>query len=89
MTEIGQRIRMLVVVGILALMWLGLGTRLCFLHLGDNDRLLTRIQKNREVEQDHRPCSVHRVEPVCGLCAACHGRKIGARCQFVRASRQP
>lgn len=52
MTEIGQRIRMLVVVGILALMWLGLGTRLCFLHLGDNDRLLTRIQKNREVEQD-------------------------------------
>jgi cell division protein FtsI (penicillin-binding protein 3) len=52
MTEIGQRIRMLVVVGILALMWLGLGARLCFLHLGNTDHWLTRIHETREIEQD-------------------------------------
>lgn len=52
MTENGQRWRMIAVVGFLVLAWMGLGTRLCFLHLGDNDRLLTKIRAIREVEQD-------------------------------------
>ena len=52
MTEMGQRLRMIAVVAILVLAWAGLGTRLCFLHLGDNDRLLSHIRDIREIEQD-------------------------------------
>jgi len=42
---------MIAVVAVLVLAWLGLGTRLCYLHLGDNDHLLTRIKEIREIEQ--------------------------------------
>lgn len=51
MTETGQRVRMILVVALLVLAWLGLGTRLCVLHLGDNDRLLAKIKSIREIEQ--------------------------------------
>lgn len=44
--------RMVVVVAILALAWVGLGTRLCMLHLGDNEYYLTKIQNRRERQQD-------------------------------------
>lgn len=52
MTETSQRRRIIVVVAILALIGIGLATRLCFLHLGDNERLLAKIQDIREVEQE-------------------------------------
>lgn len=51
MTERGQRVRMIVVVILLVAAWIGLGTRLSFLHLGDNAHLLARIRSIREVEQ--------------------------------------
>ena len=43
--------RMLLVVVVLALVWVGLGTRLAYLHLGPNERLRTRIADIRKVEQ--------------------------------------
>ena len=43
---------MVVVVAILAIAWVGLGARLCVLHLGENEHLLAKIQKRREVRQD-------------------------------------
>jgi|APTNR8051073442_1049403.scaffolds.fasta_scaffold00013_60 cell division protein FtsI/penicillin-binding protein 2 len=52
MTETSQRRRIIVVVAILAFIGIGLATRLCFLHLGDNERLLAKIQDIREVEQE-------------------------------------
>ena len=52
MTETSQRRRIIVVVAFLACLGLGLSARLCFLHLGDNERLLARIQDIREVEQE-------------------------------------
>ncbi len=52
MTETGQRLRMIAVVGFLVVAWLGLGARLCFLHLGDNEHLLAKIRAIREIEQD-------------------------------------
>lgn len=51
MTETSQRLRMIAVVAVLVLAWLGLGTRLCYLHLGDNEHLLSRIRAIREIEQ--------------------------------------
>lgn len=51
MTETSQRRRMMVVVAILACIGIGLATRLCILHLGDNERWLARIQEIREVDQ--------------------------------------
>ncbi len=42
---------MIAVVGGLVLAWLGLGSRLCILHLGENDHFLARIREIREVEQ--------------------------------------
>lgn len=53
MTEQGQKARMLFLVALLALVWVGLGYRLVHLHLhlGSSARLVERIQGIREVEQ--------------------------------------
>ena len=51
MTNRNYTWRMLLVVVVLALVWVGLGTRLAYLHLGPNERLRTRIADIRKVEQ--------------------------------------
>lgn len=51
MTERGQRIRMLIVVAVFTAVWLGLGSRLCMLHLGGNERWRARIEANRGFDQ--------------------------------------
>lgn len=53
MTERGQKLRMLLLVGAVGLAWTGLGYRLVHLHLhfGSSARLVERVQGIREVEQ--------------------------------------
>jgi len=51
MTERGQIARMVLITVALVAAWIGLGTRLAYLHLGRNDVLRARIQQIREVEQ--------------------------------------
>lgn len=51
MTDRGQRIRMAVVVLILALSWVGISFRLCMLHLGENAHLQIRISDVRTTEE--------------------------------------
>ena len=52
MIERGQRWRLLLVIGVIALVWTGLGARLAYLHLGANDHLRERIESIRTVEND-------------------------------------
>ena len=52
MTEKRQRLRIIMVSLVLALTWTGLGVRLVYLHLGDNDHLRERVSRIRTVEKD-------------------------------------
>ena len=65
MTEWGRKFRIYFVVFLLASAWLGLAARLVFLHLGENQSVLSRIQDIREIEQ---PILVGR-----GRIMDCHG----------------
>jgi cell division protein FtsI (penicillin-binding protein 3) len=51
MNEKAQRLRMGLVLVVLAAAWVGLGVRLSYLHLGDNSDLLAEIRSIREIEQ--------------------------------------
>ena len=51
MTEKGQKIRVMVVALLLVAVWAGLGTRLVYLHLGENTGLQARIHTIRDYEQ--------------------------------------
>jgi len=52
MTEKRHRIRLGVVMVLLTCVWTGLGIRLVYLHLGDNDHLRSRIESIRTVEKE-------------------------------------
>jgi cell division protein FtsI (penicillin-binding protein 3) len=51
MTERAQTVRLAVITAGLLAVWVGLGARLAYLHLGENDRLRSRIHAIREIEQ--------------------------------------
>jgi len=52
MTESRQRRRILLFALILSIVWTGLGVRLVYLHLGDNDHLRDKVARIRKVEKD-------------------------------------
>ena len=52
MIERVQRRRMFFAAVMVALVWVGLGTRLAYLHLGDNDHLRAKVERMRKVEKD-------------------------------------
>ena len=52
MTDTHYIWRMVVVTTLLAAVWLGLGSRLCFLHLGPNERIHSKVTSIRKVEQE-------------------------------------
>ncbi len=52
MTEQSHTGRVRAVLLIVVLVWAGLGVRLSHLHLGPNDRMRERIERNRKVEQE-------------------------------------
>lgn len=52
MTDARQRLRLVAVMAALALVWTGLGVRLFFLHLGENEHLRSRVEAIRTVEKE-------------------------------------
>jgi len=52
MTERRHRVRLIFLAAVVALVWTGLGIRLAYLHLGDNEHLRSRVQNMRQVEKE-------------------------------------